>query len=269
MPVRPLNNFLIITVHLNNSKGFKSTFDSVVPLLNYSNSVKWIIKDGNSNSSEFAKIKEYLVELETRKYRLVQKADKGIYDAMNQSLEYVENNLLVLFLNSGDQLTKNFIDNYKRFSKIEADILYSDTKVGNKIVKAPDNLDFAFFLGKTINHQSYFIKSELLKKHPFNNCYSIVADWVQLMEIFRKEKPVIQKLNYPISEYEGGGISEKRDDLRIQQRAEYLKINYSEWELNSIIILSRMRQRNWYGFILKALDSPKRSIFLNYISKIN
>ncbi len=135
------------------------------------------------------------------------------------------------------------------------------------INNVPREIDFAYLVGKTINHQSYLIKSGLLKKYPFKNDYSIVADWVQLMEIFRNEKPVIKKLDFPIAIYEGGGISEKQDDLRILQRAEYLKSIYSEWELLSIIKLSRMRQRPWYDFIVRALDSPKRSSILKLLSR--
>jgi hypothetical protein len=87
------------------------------------------------------------------------------------------------------------------------------------------------------------------------------------MEIFRNEKLLIKKLNFPIAIYEGGGISEKHDDLRILQRTEFLKSIYSEWELNSIIKLSRMRQRPWYDFIVRALDSPKRSAILKLLSR--
>jgi hypothetical protein len=95
-----------------------------------------------------------------------------------------------------------------------------------------------------------------------------VADWVQLMEIFRNETIRMKKLEYPIAVYEGGGISEKQDELRIQQRKEYLKSMYSNWELESIMNMARMRQRPWYYFLVKSLDSTKRSSALNTLAKM-
>ena len=97
--------------------------------------------------------------------------------------------------------------------------------------------------------------------------HTIVADWIQLFEILKFEKIEFQKLDYPISIYEGGGISEKQNDLRIQQRNNYLKSNYTDWELESLFYLARLRQRKWYDLILRTLDSPKRSTLLTLISK--
>ena len=259
----------IISIHLNNYQGFRSTYSSLNALFNSNIPFKWIIKDGGSDSNVLAQIKQ-----ELKKYNediiLISEKDNGVYDAMNRAMEWIAPNEMVLFLNCGDQLSSEFISRISMTDLDSFDFIYSDTLLKDSTQKfvAPENIDFAYLVGKTINHQSFMIRSDILKKYSFNTDYSIVADWVQLMEIFRNEKLKIKKLNFPISIYEGGGISEQQDDLRIMQRATYLKAVYSEWELESIIKISRMRQRPWYDFIIDATDSPKRSWILKQLSHI-
>lgn len=257
----------IITIHLNNYKGFEKTYYSVLPLLNNANFSQWIIKDGNSKEIELVYIQKCLDKLNANQYQLVQKVDSGIYDAMNQALELVDNNDRVLFLNCGDELSEQFIKNYDMLNTPKADILYADTLMRDKLVKAPESLDFAFFLGKTINHQSLIIKGFLLKKYLFNTHYKIVADWILLFELLKNESLIIKKLNFPICIYEGGGISEQQDDLRRSERQQYLNSKYSEWELESLEQFRRIRQRPWFDFIIKALDSPKRGSVIQFIGQ--
>lgn len=261
-------NLTIISIHFNHYEGFKSTFNSVKELDRKEISFKWFIKDGGSDSEVLKQIKQDL-KGHSKNAILVSAKDNGVYDAMNEAMVGVSNNEMVLFLNCGDQLSPEFIKQINQESLDDFDFVYSDTQLKGYTEKfiSPEDIDFAYLIGKTINHQSYFIKSDLLKKYPFNTHYSIVADWVQLMELFRNEKLKIKKFNFPISIYEGGGISERQDDLRIVQRAEYLKSVYSEWELDSIIKSSRMRQRPWYDFIISALDSPKRSWVLKLLAR--
>ncbi len=259
----------IISIHLNNYQGFQRTQSSLSAFFQSTIPYSWIIKDGGSDSDVLKQIKQDLEE-HSENTTLVSDKDNGVYDAMNGALDLVGKNEMVLFLNCGDQLSIEFSSRISTMDLDSFDFIYGDTLLKDSTHKfiAPENLDFAYLVGKTINHQSFIIKSDILKKYAFKTDYSIVADWVQLMEIFRNEKLKIKKLNYPISIYEGGGISEQQDDLRIIQRAEYLKSVYSEWELDSIIKISRIRQRPWYDFITDALDSPKRSWILKQLSRI-
>jgi len=260
--------FKIITVHLNNSNGFDETFYSVKQFIESHIEIDWIIKDGLSEISILNHIKETIKSLP--RTQVISSKDLGVYDAMNYSLSLIEDEDVVLFLNAGDRLSDAFIRNYQSETFNMFDLYYSDTLTGHnqKLLVAPDKVDFAYLISKTINHQSLIIKSKWLKKYHFKTNFSIVADWVQLFEILKFEKVSIKKLNYPISIYEGGGISEKQDALRIKQREEYLKSNYSDWELDTLKKIARLRQRNWYNFIIKALDSPRRSKLINLFSKV-
>lgn len=258
----------IITIHLNNTAGFELTFQSVKNFINENSEVEWIIKDGLSESLHLNAI-----EIKTKnlpRTQVISTKDVGVYDAMNQALDFVNDNDMVLFLNSGDRLSQPFVNEYKKEILNDVDLVYSDTflEKAKKLFVAPKEIDFAYLFSKTINHQSFIVKGIYLKRYLFQLNYSIVADWVQLFEIFKNESVSVKKLDFPICIYEGGGISEKHDDLRKTQRLEFLKTQYSQWELQSLMDLSRLRQRPWYHFLIKSLDSPKRSILLTWLSKL-
>jgi hypothetical protein len=226
----------------------------------------WIIKDGKSTDETI----DFLNELKLNiSLTIESSSDKGIYDAMNQSLEFINDEDWVLFLNAGDQLSKEFVNKYSVRHFEGADIVFSDMLYGEnlKMIEAPLTLDFPYLLGKTVNHQSIIIKGKWVKKYPFKTDYNIVADWVQLFEILKNENIIIKKLGYPICIYEGGGISEIQEEKRKMERMKFLKSVYSDWELEGLLVLSRLRQRRWYDFLLKSLDSPKRGIILAGISK--
>jgi hypothetical protein len=261
-------SFVIITVHLNNYEGFVKTFASVLPFLEREQYSKWIIKDGKSVVSVVEKIQGLLEQINSEKIEFIQTDDSGIYDAMNQTLEYLDDGDTTLLLNAGDTLSDEFLESFS-LEEANQDVLFSDTilKKGNRRIVAPLKLDFAFLLGKTINHQSLLIKARWLKKYRFNTDYSIVADWVQLFEILKNEKVQVKKLAFPISIYEGGGFSEQQDELRLSQRQSYLESIYSDWELESLTEFKRLRQRNWFEFVIKALGSPKRSKAIELLAR--
>ena len=261
--------FVIITVHLNNFEGFIKTFWSVLPFLSKQEFSKWIIKDGNSTVNIIEKIQGLVMQINTEKIEFIQGEDSGIYDAMNQTLDYLDDDDTTLFLNTGDTLTNDFIDGFN-LEAVSEDLLFTDTILyqGNIRVFAPSKLDFAFLLGKTVNHQSILIRAKWLKKYQFKTDYSIVADWIQLFEILKNEKVVVKKLRYPIAIYEGGGFSEQQDELRLSQRQSYLESIYSNWELESLTVLKRLRQRKWFDFVIRALGSPKRSKSIELLARL-
>jgi len=262
-------NLVIVTIHLNNYDGLLITFESIKRFASKGHDFIWVIKDGESDLDIIQKIEQTIYK-SAFEIKFIVASDKGIYDAMNQSLIEIDNLNYVLFLNSGDQLTDDFVKQFTIDDIRGFDLIFSDTILleSKKLVPSPHSLDFSYFIGKTINHQSIFLRSEILKRHLFKTEFSIVADWIQLFEIMRTETVKTKKLDYPISIYEGGGISEKQNELRVTQRKVYLESIYTSWELDSLKILARIRQRPWYGLLIKSLDSSKRSYLLSLLSKL-
>ncbi|MEY4572556.1 MAG: hypothetical protein RLZ10_1798 [Bacteroidota bacterium] len=256
----------IITVNKNNASGLRLTANSISRCSFISN-LEWIVIDGKSTDDSIRLISDYNHFIS----RWISEPDQGIYDAMNKGLQMVTGDY-VIFMNSGDC----FVDIDHLIGQglsWDADIVYGDyfTRDSKNVLsptKQPANLDFAFILGRTINHQSYLIKSHLLNRYTFNTHYSIVADWIQLFEILKNENVSTHYLDFPICVFDSSGFSSKNNYKRKVQRLEYLNSLYSVWELDSLLKLSRIRQRKWYEFLLKSLDSPKRSRAILLLSRI-
>jgi hypothetical protein len=265
----------IVTVHLNNSNSFKKTAESLFHLNKFFSAWKWLIKDGNSTEFHQEQVSKSLVAFQGKNVNFVTQEDSGIYDAMNQALSLLsDDEAHCLFLNAGDCLTSEFMSSIGKIldDPNNADILYGDhyqIKKGSlALQKSPKEIDFAYLLGKTINHQSLMIKVKCLKKYPFQTDYKVVADWVQLFSMMKNENIRAEYFNLPFVVYEGGGYSEKNDQLRIKERQSFLERCFSQWELESLQILSRMRTRAWYPLLNRALNSPKRSWFLSVLSRL-
>lgn len=265
----------IVTVHLNNSTSFKRTTDSLVQLNGHYTNWEWLVKDGLSTNLHTLQLQNTLQFFPNDNNKVISCADSGIYDAMNQAVGYLSNdNAYCMFLNAGDILNTEKLHIFKAlFDKhSEPDIIYCDHlqpgSNGTKLVKAPENLDFAYLLGKMVNHQSIFIKVKWLKKYPFNTSYKVISDWIQLFSLLKNERILIQYVNEPLVVYEGGGFSEKNNQTRLDERKQFLMCIYSEWELESLQILSRLRSRSWFPLLTKSLNSPRRSALLSLLSRI-
>ena len=259
----------IITVNKNNANGLAKTAKSITGVKStYKELVEWIVIDGNSSDNSLQVIDYYNSELS----KWVSESDQGIYDAMNKGL-LLATSKYVVFMNSGDAFYR-IDDVLNQLRKSSAGIVYGDFYIQGiekkeLLVKQTPQLDFAFLLAKTINHQSYFLQREIAINYLFSLKYRIISDWIQLFEILKTEKEIsVHYLGIPISIYDGTGVSSTNDTLRIQEKQEYLEQNYSNWELNSLLPMSRLRQRNWYSLILKSLDSPRRSSILSFLARI-
>jgi hypothetical protein len=176
-------------------------------------------------------------------------------------------------MNSGDCFCENVLNTKLLETIVKFDITYGDIVVskGNTLrsVKQTEKLDFVYMLGKTICHQSVFMRSGLCKKYLFTESYefSLMGDWIQLFEILKNETLSYHKINQNICIYDGEGQSEKYADLRHAQRKNYLERNYSHWELESLFALNRLRNRSYYPLILKSLDRYKYSYLLNLLNR--
>jgi glycosyltransferase involved in cell wall biosynthesis len=260
----------IITINLNNFEGLKKTFQSIYPLsVNLETKIEHIIIDGCSVDGSV----DFLNSNVSSGYKLVIEKDYGIFDAMNKGLA-LANGEYVIFMNSGDQfcdgiLTQKFLDNLENVDLLYGNIITE--KEGLKINQIQTKqLDFFYMLGKTICHQSVFMKTALCKKYKFivSDDYSLMGDWIQLFSILRQENITINNVKDFVCIYNVEGESEKQRDLRLSQRKKYLQTIYTDWELLDLEKISRLRNRKYYGFIMKSLDKFSYNLILKGISKL-
>jgi len=122
--------------------------------------------------------------------RIVSEPDSGIYDAMNKGLALATGEW-VFFLNSGDQLVKNFpihdlLNNCETYSCIVC-----DTFLDNGIYhRNPTSLLPVSLLYRTMNHQALLYKTEVLRLFPFDTSFRFVSDQDQLLRLLRNNLKV-------------------------------------------------------------------------------
>lgn len=180
--------FTIITVCLNAGEDLEKTVMSI--LKQRFQSFNIIVKDGFSNDDSFTKIPV------SDKIIKVQKKDNGIYDAMNQALEYA-NGKYVLFLNAGDLFYDNFvldsfydtITNNKFPALVYCD--YTTTAFG-EYVQSPRKLTSFFLFRTMLCHQVCMIKRDYYNNiDHFDTNLRVDADYDFLLRLL-----IVNKANY-------------------------------------------------------------------------
>lgn len=165
----------VVTVCYNAIDSIEKTILSVINQT-YQN-IEYIIIDGGSTDGTVNIIKKYADYITY----WVSEPDKGIYDAMNKSLNYL-NGDFVLFLNSGDTFytveTVSLVFSNHEYSK-EIDVIYGDTKyimkwgwyelIPDKIEKMSIRCPFC--------HQSAFIRTHSILLYRYDIRYKFAADY--------------------------------------------------------------------------------------------
>lgn len=256
----------IVTINYNNAEGLRSTANSICTQNTKTEDIEWLVIDGGSTDGSLDIINEHRAYIDY----WVSERDGGIFDAMNKGLQQASGTYIV-FMNAGDcfvegLLTKSFIQG------LQGDIYYGDIYLllnGKRMYsKQTDYPDFVYMLGRTLCHQSVFMKTALCKKYPFRTDYSIMGDWIQLFSILKKEQPEVVYIPKPICIYDADGLSNKQAELRKQQRSAYLRTQYAAWELQGLKPIVRLRGRDYYEWVLSTLDRWRRQIVLKWVSRL-
>ena len=208
----------IITINLNNKEGLRKTIESVVNQT-YKD-IEYVVIDGGSTDGSVNIINEYADKLA---YWCSEK-DGGIFNAFNKAIPHINGNY-ALFLNSGDKFHQNDVVE-KAVPLLDKDICYgNEQKVGRRtyIARFPDRLDEYFFKTSALPHQSSFIRSELLKEHPYSEDWKILGDWMWGREEIMVKKRSYRHLNFVVSDYNLEGLSSVHQNEFKAERAEYYK----------------------------------------------
>ncbi|MDO4931323.1 MAG: glycosyltransferase family 2 protein [Prevotellaceae bacterium] len=214
----------IITICKNDLEGLRKTSESVnkQSLQDY----EWIVIDGGSNDGTA----EFLRNSSNNIAFWCSEPDKGIYNAMNKGIAKAHGEYL-LFLNSGDALhSVNTLQQAVDFG-LNTDIIYGDAWFvkGRKSFKwiYDDDLTMKRLYDYSINHQSTFIRTSLLKGKGYDESYKIAADWKKFVE-WMKEKRTFQHLPIIVSDYDTTGISTINEALSYKERDRFFSELYPE-----------------------------------------
>ena len=195
----------IVTINWNNYDGLKKTIDSVA-----SQSVspfEFIVIDGASSDGSANLIKENSDKISYA----VSEPDKGIYNAMNKGVAAAHGDYC-LFLNSGDTLCCPEVLAQVQDSGVKADIICGNAMILENPPRrkvAPTEITLRFLYGTALCHQAVFIKTELLRKHPYDESLRIVADRKFFLQCLILDGCSYQAVNIDICNYDITGFSAK------------------------------------------------------------
>ncbi len=200
----------IVTVVYNSVADIEATIRNVFDL-SYSK-LQYIIIDGGSTDGTLEILEKYKNKIDL----VISEPDKGIYDAMNKSIDYCSGEWIV-FMNSGDIFNSNTtIDEvFQNFAFDEDEVLiYGKHKVayGKKIVLKATIPLTELWKGMTIQHQSIFIRKTLLQRYPFNLDYKFAADFDLVFNCYSKGLG-IRFVDVFVSIVSANGVSESNSTM--------------------------------------------------------
>ncbi len=246
------NNMLysIITVCFNNPEELRKTLTSI-DNQNYFNKEVIVINGGDK-----ANIAAVVESFQSLAITFVSEPDQGIYDAMNKGAR-LANGQYVIYLNSGDAFCDSRVLN-----KVEAEI---DKNPNLKIVYAPSISDYGYkqvlckakssdeFLKPTFyelgfSHQSIFVCKDVLGTRPFDLEYKVAADFKFLYPNLRKHNKDLLQLDFPVSIFATGGVSDlDKTILNIEKKKIYFINNpyniAAAFHFGKIILLEKLKKR--------------------------
>lgn len=163
----------VITVVFNGVDIIENTIKSVINQT-YDN-LEYIIIDGGSTDGTVDIIKKY----EDKISFWTSEPDKGIYDAMNKSIDRLSG-LWVNFMNAGDYFySDRSIDdifqegnNYSIYAAVYGDAEYRLKRFS--YIRPAYDCDNNHFM--PFSHQAAFVRADIAKKNKFNLKYRIAAD---------------------------------------------------------------------------------------------
>lgn len=224
----------VITVCYNAENDIEKTIKSVMGQIDCD--FEFILKDGGSTDQTNKIINKYcdLYKQDIITIRHIVKKDSGIYDAMNQAVEYAKGEWII-FINAGDTFYNNFVlrDVFQKIYRDEISLLYGHVVYelqGNMDLISCFNLDN---LDKEICycHQAIFARRSLFKKYIFNLEYKILADYDWLLAL-KNDGKVFQNINIIISKYPRDGISATQMKKAYKEEQQIRKKYYPDFTVD-------------------------------------
>ncbi len=243
----------IITVNYNNLGGLKKTFESIQSQTFHD--FEWIVIDGGSSDGS----KEFIIQNKGDISYWISEPDNGIYNAMNKGLAKATGDYCQ-FLNSGDYyINKDVLQNVFAIQTL-SDVNYGDQWCINEaeeIVERrsyPDHMSLPFLFQTPLGHQASFIKTEVVKKHPYKEQYKISADRALFLELYCAGHSFYH-ISLPIVYFDTEGIGSNKKTYQERKKQFYLikREFFSDQVVKDIEMLLRLKDNFAFVERVKAL----------------
>ena len=232
-------NFTIITCTFNASKYIDRTLNSVRSQ-SYPHIEHFII-DGVSKDDTVKKAQTYAYD---SRYPVIVKSepDKGLYDAMNKGIQLAKGDYLI-FLNAGDVFaeedTLTSVAEQLKGKQLPG-VIYGNTDIvdenGNFLRKRrlapPEKLSWRSFKhGMLVCHQSFYAKTDIAQKVPYNLNYKLSADvdWcIRIMKEAEQQGLALWNTHMTLSSYLEGGMSVQSHRASLKERFNVMSDHYGK-----------------------------------------
>lgn len=229
--------FSIIVVCLNAGDKLRETIESIRNQAEQDYEI--IIKDGGSTDeitkaylSGYGKhpAQEPLYNVPPdNRIRVYSAKDDGIYDAMNQAVQYVQGDY-VFFLNCGDIFYDNRVLAQVKEQILQAALPSQYIFYGNIYERRTNALvqsnpmidDFACYRNVPC-HQACFYAAKLLRDKAFDTAYKVRADYEHFLWCIYASHAITVYMPIIVANYEGGGFSETKENQK-KSRLEHREI---------------------------------------------
>lgn len=232
-------NFTIITCTFNASKYIDRTLKSVRSQ-SYPHIEHFII-DGVSKDDTVKKAQTYAYD---SRYPVIVKSepDKGLYDAMNKGIQLAKGDYII-FLNAGDEFaeedTLTSVAEQLKGKQLPG-VIYGNTDIvdenGNFLRKRrlapPEKLSWRSFKhGMLVCHQSFYAKTDIAQKVPYNLNYKLSADvdWcIRIMKEAEQQGLALWNTHMTLSSYLEGGMSVQSHRASLKERFNVMSDHYGK-----------------------------------------
>ncbi len=212
--------YSIITINYNNKDGLRQTINSIIGQT--CDDFEYIIIDGGSTDGSVEVIKEYVASIDF----WVSERDNGIYHAMNKGVVNAHGDYCI-FINSGDYFySSNVLENISKYDA-GTDIIVGKVAIdkNDNIISPPPKGELSFYhlYSGSVPHQGAFIRTELLRKYPYDEGLRISSDWKFFVQTMILDNCSVLFIDEYIAQYDVHGISSYNPLLMREEKEKVLK----------------------------------------------
>ncbi len=200
--------------------------------------IEHIIVDGVSSDATLTHIRNYVERNQhprERNIRMLREPDNGLYDAMNKGLQMATGAYLA-FLNAGDKLHSdttiaemveqiNWKEGERNYAVVygETDLVDNNgTFLRHRRLQTPEILTWdTFRWGMLVCHQSFYARTDLAKRVPYNQNYRFSADFdwcIRLMKLGETRRLKNLNTHITLTDYLSEGLTTKNHRKSLAER---------------------------------------------------
>ena len=209
----------IITINYNNSTGLRRTVESVAGQT--ASDIEYIVIDGGSDDDSREVIRAYADHI----HYWTSEKDRGIYHAMNKGVSQAHGDYC-FFLNSGDVFYDSTVLDRVSKSGLDKDIIIGKVVIdgSEELMSPPPSREISLYhlYSGAIPHQGSFIRTNLLRQHPYDENLRIASDWKFFVQTIVIENCSLKYIEEFVARYDTNGISSANPKLMRKEKERVL-----------------------------------------------